>query len=434
MSSAASHDDTRAQHTTDPFWYSVYRPLLLAELQERCSQTAAERLRSALAIHPYLEKALGTCTTLKGGGGRRSDLVGYLFTVKQHFSGDLGDRTNDAAHTLFDDSREHLEFLMGVLKDVTGRQPLDDLTFVPSLRETFHGPDKQEFERFIFNTLYHLKIREDTTHAPSQEALRQTFSGRDGGTIAKATYSSHALARWYKHAQWQNMQHIPMSSRVALCYRWYDPLQVLPGNRHGYVRRKETQDQQPTAALLSNLLTPFAKPVDTDFLDMVLPRAGFDNGSMGTTATCRRSSGLDTIRLCIVVTTCEIALPSEDQPTPHGLREVNVDAVSNRDICIRVGEWLDTSEHETFLRDPEEAWIVPGWQLSYEEYAPAHGELLGRLGEFHLIEPPRGWPPQFRPRWGGMLVDKQTARCIRNQVIRQISEQIDATTTREPAQ
>jgi endonuclease/exonuclease/phosphatase family metal-dependent hydrolase len=420
--SAGSHD-TEA----DPFWYSVYRPLVLAELEERCSETAMSRFRDALDIHPYLIDAARTCTLY--GGGQRSDLVSYILTLKQRFRGDLADLTNGTVHTLFADSRVHLIFLMGVLTDLTGRQPLGDLTFIPAIGETLDGTDKQKFERFMFNTLYHIKIREDTQHRPSQEALRKIFTSH--GTIADATYSSHALARWYQHEKWKNMQHIPMSSRVALCYRWYDPLWcVIPRMIHS----------ESTAAELSNLLMPFAKPVDKTSLNMVLPDKVFDKETMGTIVTYRRSTpsgqsiGLEWINSCTVVTTCEIALPSKREHNYYyklkDFRKVDVDAaVSTQNICICVDEWLDTTRHDVVNRTPDEAWIVPGWQLSYKQHMPpTHREWLAAIvdetnikkyGDFHLTKPPpSGRPVQFRPMWGGILTDKQI------QVTRQISEQV----------
>jgi len=420
---SAGSDDTEA----DPFWYSVYRPLVLAELEERCLKTATSRYRDALDFHPYLIDALRKSAFY--GGGQRSDLVSYLLTLKQRFRGDLADLTNGTVHTLFGDSREHLIFLMGVLTDLTGRQPLGDLTFVPAIGETLDGTDKQEFERFMFNTLYHIKIRRDTQHRPSQEALRKVFTSH--GTIADATYSSHALARWYQHEKWKNMRHIPMSSRVALCYRWYDPLRaVIPRMIHS----------ESTAAELSNLLMPFAKPVDTTLLTMVLPDKGFDEDRMGTIVTCRpstprpsgESTGLGWIKSCTVVTTCEIALPSRRKQNYRlkDLRDVDVDAaVSTQNICIRVDEWLDTTRYGVLDRTPDEAWIVPGWQLSYKELTPpthkerqaakVDGTNIKKYEDFHLTKPPpSGRPVQFRPMWGGIEADKQI------QVTRQISEQV----------
>jgi len=409
----AIEDPRTAAVAEDPFWTDVYCPALLVELGSRAHGTRDWRA-PVYTIQQHLLEVERVCT-----GGTRADAKTCLLGIKERLGADAS-------------ADRHLRFLMGVLKDITGAQPVRDLDFFVRLRDAVDGPaERLKYDRFLWNTVYFLNVDYTTwetmakKHPVLHQAMRDTFSGNGTAAARVATFSSHAIERLFDAEKWVHMQEIPMVSRVALWYRWIDPV------------HKVHTDHGPLADELSQLLRCFAQPIayheaDMGRIQVVLPDARLCN--IAHTVTTESSTGGGAAQTCTIVLTEEIPLPyvrdvvggSYFTP-PDSVRDLDVEGVYNKPTCIRVKAWL-TPPPDTGRRvhNLNEAWIVPGWLLSY---TPGQGLRLSQ-------PPPSGAAIRFNPMYGRVPVDTpveryqkmHTTRRIRNQVVREISEHVHAIT------
>ena len=223
----------------DPFWTDVYRPALLLQLAPRAHRSR-RRGAPGHTVREYLLEAERVCT-----GGTRADAEAYLLTVQERFARDAGvDR--------------QLRFLMGVLKDITGAQPVRGLDFFVRLRGAVDSPvERLKYDQFLWNTVYFLKVDSATWAGMArqrpelQQAMGDTFSG-DGTAAARvATFSSLAIESLFDTERWLRLQNVPMVSRVALWYRCKHPL-------HGV-----HADHRALADELSQLLRCVAPTIDS---------------------------------------------------------------------------------------------------------------------------------------------------------------------------
>ena len=387
----------------DPFWYSIYRPLFLDQLEQRCKSTGGHRLHGVLDIHTYLQEGVDTCANASRSEARR-----FLIKVQS----ELFDRD------LWNDSKVHLKYLMGMLRDIDGKQiVINDTHFFSNLRDTFYRADETSqcvtLDRYLWNTMYFLNIDEQKW-SENGIPINELCDVRSG-----ATFSSHAIKRFYHRKKWDTMTSIPMSSRIALCYRWYDPLDVMRySDQHGArctpYSADANHDVHPRRTVsiadqLAHLLTPFAgrlgHGLNGEFIRVFIHQSDINDIGPSTIRTNRGTTGIDD---CTVVTACEIPADPGSTMNPANnncsdIREINMKAVRDQNICIRVNDWLNG---DVFVfnvarkRDYGLTWIVSGVKLCYY----MHRGLKYCL-DLRLENVSRSSNIQFLPMWGGMPTD-----------------------------
>jgi hypothetical protein len=404
---------------SDPFWHSIYRPIFLEQLKEKRDDAGPIRLRGEISIHKYLVEGLDICKNAS-----RSEAQLFLENVKFEL-----DHRDDLDAT----SRSVFKYLMGILHDITGKQSVEDLHFFRNLRNAYYQADEkslcEKLDRYLFNTLFFMVVDKHRWNGITIDQLCD----------ARATFSSHAIKRFYHDSVWSEdaMRSIPMSSRIALCYRWYDPIDAMHplGAMHCYKHPEPSKwgvarGSVTIADQLEYMLSPFAGPLDKREGEIYIRQKDLPEVSMDAIKADPTNMDEHT-----VVTESEIPIRIDENlliKSIHTYRDkihrhrlvhklgdgpvfvkINTDKVQGQNICIRVRDWIIRPPVHT-RRDYMQQWIVPGIPLVYSLGSNDH-TIEARFENASSSSKIR-----FLPMAGMTPVDS----CIHHNIAQQISENV----------
>ena len=351
----------------DPFWYSIYRPILLRQMEKICANQISIGSSLECQIGQRIVEGLALCKTWS-----RSEAHLFLMNVKFEF-GDSDDI----------DRQKQYKFLMGILHDITGKQKVQDLRFFRDLRDTFYRCDSHhisDLDKYIFNKLFFIQV--ENVGAGRKDRNFSILHLCD----TNAFYSSHAIQRFYHETKWSLMRSITMCSRLALCYRWDDPLNMMRTVKHYQPsHHMVTAEETSIAQQLAVQLRPFAGPLPDDLDYVYVRQSDFPDIRIDTLRHLEKKEGESNI-----VTTSEVPIglthrTISDEITKYSMNnikqmfkldskpigiEINTKSVSNQNIFIRVNEWLTwPSTPRDRRRDYNMRWIIPGLPISFS-YRP----------------------------------------------------------------
>jgi hypothetical protein len=405
---------------SDPFWYNIYRPIFLEKLKEKRDDTDPIRHREEITIHEYLVAGVDICKNAS-----RSEAQLFLENVKF----ELGHRDEPNIK-----SRSAFKYLMGILKDITGKQSVEDLHFFLDLRKAYYQSGEnymcEKLDRFLFNTLFFMSVDKHSWNGITIDQLCD----------ARATFSSHAIERFYHDWVWSGdaMRSIPMSSRVAFCYRVKDPLGVIYPTHPLYSRTHPEPSKLGVASgevtlaeKLSYMLSPFAGPIDKceHGRDIYMRQQYMPEVSIDVIKADHTNMDEHT-----VVTESEIPVRKDQSKIinslwayqqsirVHGLvhkfgdaavfLKINTEKVQGQNICINVHKWLTASAVPSD-QDYMQAWIIPGIPLVYSH---SNDYMI----QARLENAPSLSKIRFLPMSGVTPVDS----CMHHNIVQQISENV----------
>jgi hypothetical protein len=369
MVDVSTHDNDSTSNLlhVDPFWYSIYRPILLKGLGKRWADKGSTGLSREWPIDKYIVEGLAIFKTAS-----RSEAQLFLMNVKCEF-GDRDGMDNFTQNTF--------KYLMGVLHDITGKQKVRDLQFFRDLRDTFYRCKEhtlQELDRYIFNKLFFI-------HIENFVSIEQDYS-ISHLCDTNATFSSHAIKRFYHDTKWSLMGSITMCSRLALSYRFEDPLNMMGEIKHKEPSHHMVAPRETSIAhQLDSLLKPFARPLPVDVKYVYIRQSDFPDIRIDTLKHIENMDGWESN----VVTTSEVpigltrrTIQDEDTRQRSKLKrfpeieeriigvEIDTKSVSNQNIYICISEWLTRPLLGLFKNACYTMrWIIPGLPMAFS-YRP----------------------------------------------------------------
>ena len=323
----------------------------------------------------------------------------HLFLINIHTL--FGDR-----YDLDDISRETLEYLSGIMHDINGKQNVSDLEFFRDLSNTLEDSHEDSdfniLNTYVFDQIFFLQFpafdpcMKQRSTQNRLLSLPDSFSDLtiDSLVAMNATYSSHAIERFYQGPKWRQMGSITMNSRLALCYRWHDPLNYVQDYNTYHLSRTEPKlplesgwghihtNKLSISEQLSSLLSAFALPLKnhvdkvylwlSDDTQHVIKNAHDHGDEYDFTTTSEIPVCKDKRRRVHGLWLLDPPLdPSEgvkmktwnsymDDDSPHAT-EIDSSVVWNRNVCIRIQDWLvcGVSDYEKG-RDFNLKWMIPG--------------------------------------------------------------------------
>ena len=210
------------QQQQDTFWDLIYSNIFIRVLTQIKACSKATKNTPELQIHQSIKHGLLECT-----GQPRS--VAYLFL--SNIQAEFEDRQAlDAQSTII------LTYLLNIMKDITGKTNIREIPFIHRLRQLYYtssiAHESKTIDEFIFSHIYFIVPTKHFQNFPitSKFMIEQN-----------ATFSEHAIRRFYNASKHNLLSNISMDSHLALLYVHLNPLnQILRNGVHIQPKQRRT--------------------------------------------------------------------------------------------------------------------------------------------------------------------------------------------------
>jgi hypothetical protein len=344
--------------TTDPFWCQIYRPILrktLAQLERKAKFHAPFEIHTFL-VHGIIDMGREHVT--------RSEAQLFLHNVQFQLD-----------HTELDPvSLDILNDMKGMLHDIEGKNTIRDIQFFLDFRE-INGAYAETIDRYILNTIFFVEFDSigDMGRGGATILLKDLFA-------TNATFSDEAIKRFYHRDKHDDIKYIPICSRLAMCYWCHDPM----GSEVPHVKMQKLQTSRVASDVaigrrFSDLLRPFAEPLYVEkakCLYMLKTNKSINVELKTLEDGLKTLEGIPKQRLTLTTTSetpvfedlgAFVGMVNYEgvyHKHPPVVVEMNIDAVRDKNICIRIQEWIVpcVSGVGNWL-DEQNVWMLPGLSL-----------------------------------------------------------------------